>query len=299
MTAPLVGFLGLGSMGLAMARNVLKAGLNVRGYDIAPAARAALAAAGGTAADSPADAAAGVAVMVVMVVDAAQAEHALFGPDGAAAALAKGSVVAVCSTIAPDSARAIARRLAAAGLLPLDAPVSGGKAGAVAGTLTVMASGSEQAFEKARPVLAAVSGRVYDLGREPGIGSTYKVVHQLAAGANLAVAAEVMAFGAKAGCDSRTLFEIVSTSAGCSWMFTDRVPHMLDGDYAARSMVDIFVKDLSLVLETGRSVRAPLPMAATAVQQFVAASAMGHAHEDDSAVVKVYEAATGRPVKAN
>ena len=293
-----VGFVGLGSMGFAMARNVLKAGLPVCGYDLADGARAALVQSGGSAAASPAEAAAEVDVLVVMVVDAAQAEQALFGENGAAAAARKDTVVMVCSTIAPKSARTIAARVAAAGLLPLDAPVSGGKAGAVAGTLTVMAAGSEAAFDKARPVLEAVSGRVFDLGREPGMGSTYKVVHQLAAGTNLAVAAEVMALGASAGCDTRKLFEIISISAGCSWMFTDRVPHMLDDDYAPRSMVDIFVKDLGLVVETGEETGTPLPLATAAVRQFVEASKMGHGKIDDSAVVKVYEAATGKPVKA-
>ncbi|MCW2308965.1 L-threonate dehydrogenase [Rhodobium gokarnense] len=292
-----LGVIGLGSMGLGMARNAIAAGIATKGYDIFPAAREAFAAAGGTPAASVAETAADVDVLIVMVVNAAQVRDAVFGPDGAAAAMRPGAVVMVCSTIAPKDAREIGRDLAEAGLLVIDTPVSGGKVGAEAGTLTLMASGPEAAFDLAAPVIAAVSQTVYRLGDEPGMGSTYKVVHQLAAGVHLAVAAEVMAFAAHAGCDTGVLADIVSKSAGRSWMFTDRVPHMLDDDFAPRSTVDIFVKDLGLVIETGHASKTPLPLAAAAHQLFLAASSMGHGQIDDSAVVKVYESATGSPVK--
>ncbi len=292
-----LGVVGLGSMGLGMAKNALKAGLAVKGFDVFEGSRVAFREAGGEAVASAAEAAAGVDVLLLMVVNAEQVDQVLFGEGAAAAALPKGAAVMICCTAAPKAVREIAGRLEAQGLLVLDAPVSGGKVGAEAGSLTVMASGSEAAFAKTRPVLDAVAGEVRELGPEAGLGATYKVVHQLAAGVHVAVAAEVMALGANMGCDPGTLFDIVSTSAGRSWMFTDRVPHMLDDDYTPTSMVDIFVKDLGLVVGAGYDSKTPLPLASAALQLFLAASAMGHGKIDDSAVVKVYESATGTPVK--
>ena len=292
-----VGIVGLGSMGLGMARNALKAGLPVKGFDVFEASRQRFAEAGGEAVDSAAAAARDIDVLLLMVVNAQQVRDALFGEGGAIAAARPGTVVMLCSTIAPKDAREIGARLTALGHLPLDAPVSGGKVGADAGELTIMASGPRAAFDKADALISAIAGTVYEVGEEPGLGATYKVVHQLAAGVHLAAAAEVMALGAKAGCDSDTLFDIVSNATGRSWMFMDRVPHMLDDDFNPRSMVDIFVKDLGLVIETGSDTRTPLPIAAAAHQLFLAASSMGHGRLDDSAVVKVYESATGAAVK--
>lgn len=279
-------------MGLEMARNVLKAGIALRGYDVASPQRERFARMGGSAAKGAADAAEGCDFLLLMVVNAEQAEAALF-EGGAADALSRGSVVALCSTVSPAEARALGRKLEGAGHAMIDAPVSGGKAGAEAGSLTLMASGPDEAFERAKPVFEAVSGKIHRVGSEPGMGSTYKVVHQLAAGVHLVAAAELMALGARAGCDPKKLFDIVSTSAGRSWMFEDRVPRMLDADFEPRSMVDIFIKDLGLVLETGEALSMPLPLSAAARQMLLSASALGHGRLDDSAVVKAYEAMTG------
>ena len=197
------------------------------------------------------------------------------------------------STVPAAAARALGQRVAEAGHLLLDAPVSGGTVGADSGSLTFMASGAPAAFAKAETALAAMAGKVYRLGDEPGIGSTVKAVNQLLAGVHLATAAEAMAFGTRAGADPRTLFEVISHSAGNSWMFGNRVPHMLEGDYMPRSAVDIFVKDLGLVLDAGRELRFPLPLAAAAHQLFLMAAAAGLGREDDAAVVKVFERLAG------
>lgn len=290
--------IGLGSMGMGMAQNVLAAGVALKGYDIHAAARDAFAARGGIACDTATEAAAGCGLLILMVVNAAQAADALFGAGDAAAALDPGATVMLCSTVAPAEAREIAARLAGHGLIMLDAPVSGGKVGADAGTLTVMASGPAAAFDTAQTVLTAISGTLHRLGDTPGLGATYKVVHQLAAGVHLVAAAELMALGAAAGCDPQRLYDIVSGSAGASWMFKDRVPHILEGDYNPRSMVDIFIKDLGLVLQTGRDCDAPLPLTAAAHQMMVAAAGLGHGKLDDAAVVKAYEALTGQPVRS-
>jgi 3-hydroxyisobutyrate dehydrogenase len=285
--------IGLGAMGLGMARSLLRAGLAVYGCDLRPEAREALAAAGGVATEAPMAAAQGAEIVVVTVVNAAQAEAVLFGPQGALPVMAPDGVVVLSSTVPAADARALAGKVAEQGRLFLDAPMSGGTMAAGEGRLTFMASGAPAAFAKAAPAMDAMAGTVYRLGDEPGIGSTVKSVNQLLAGVHIAVAAEAMAFGVRAGADSRTLYEVISNSAGNSWMFGNRVPHMLDGDYAPRSAVEIFVKDLGLVLDAGRSLRFPLPLAAAAHQLFLMAAAAGLGHQDDAAVVKVFEQLAG------
>jgi 3-hydroxyisobutyrate dehydrogenase len=292
-----VGVIGLGAMGIGMARRLVQAGFTVRGHDVRPEAVAAFAASGGTGAASPEEAARGADLLLVMVVNAAQAAEVLFGPSGAVPVLPVGAVVILSSTVPASVARSLGERLAATGHLLLDAPVSDGVVGAESGRLTIMASGAPEAFAKAEEALATIAGKVYRLGDAPGIGSTVKAVNQLLAGVHIAAAAEAMAFGTRAGADPRTLFEVISNSAGNSWMFTNRVPHMLDGDYSPRSAVDIFVKDLGPVLDAGRELRFPLPLAAAAHQLFLMAAAAGLGREDDAAVVKVFEQLAGISVE--
>ncbi|MBL6454516.1 NAD-binding protein [Belnapia sp. T6] len=289
-----VAVIGLGNMGMGAALNLLKAGgMEVAGVDPRETARAEFAAAGGTPAASASALPEGTEGVLVLVVNAAQAEAALFGPEGAAPRLAPGAVVIVSSTMAPEDARRLAGIAEARGFLYVDAPVSGGAVGARAGAMTVMASGSPEAMAKAGPILAAVSKKVWTLGDAPGLGSTMKVVHQLLAGVHIATAAEAMALGIKSGLDPRTLFEIVIGAAGNSWMFENRMPHVLEADEAPRSAVDIFVKDLGLVGDLARSVAFPAPLAAQALQLFVSASAQGHGGKDDAFVIRAYQALTG------
>ena len=288
---PVVAFVGLGSMGLGMARNLLKHGHKVIGVDPSAAARDAFAAAGGVTAASPAEAAGAADVVVLAVVNAAQVEAVLFGDGGAAGTLRRGGLVIQCATVPPAFARELGDRLAATGHDLLDAPMSGGRARAESGELTFMASGAPAAFAAAESILSATSAKVFRLGDAPGIGSLVKTVNQLLAGVHIATAAEAMALAAKAGADTRAVYEVISASAGNSWMFGNRVPHMLDDDYAPLSAVEIFVKDLGLVLGTGHELRLPLPMAAAAHQLFLAAAGAGWGRLDDAAVVKVYEAA--------
>jgi 3-hydroxyisobutyrate dehydrogenase len=275
-------------MGLGVARALVAAGLDVRGFDVRPEPVAALAAAGGAGAPTPAALAREVDVLVVLVVNAEQTDAALFGADGAAPALRKGAVVVSSATVSPDYAAALGERLHGLGLLLLDAPVSGGAAKAAAGQLTVMAAGAPDAFDAARPVLDAMAAKVHRLGDRPGQGSRVKMVNQLLAGVHVAAAAEAMALCLEAGADPAVVYDVICGSAGSSWMFQDRVPHILAGDYTPRSAISIFVKDLGIVLDAGRRLGLPLPLAATAHQMFLLAAAAGHAGEDDSAVVKIF-----------
>jgi putative dehydrogenase len=294
-----VAVLGLGSMGMGVALTLVEHQFTVRGFDVRREAMDTLADAGGSGAASPGDAVAGCGTVIVLVVNAKQVEDVLFGENGAVAGMAKGTIVVQSSTVPAAFARACAERLAEHGMVMIDAPVSGGAAGARSGNLSVMASGPSGAFESSAPVLEAISGKVHRLGEEVGVGSTVKTVNQLLAGVHIAAAAEAMAFGVRAGADPKALYDVISGSAGSSWMFQNRVPHILEDDYTPLSAVDIFVKDLGIVLETGHALTFPLPLTATAHQQFLAASAAGFGREDDSAVFKVFQRLAGVAIGGN
>lgn len=288
-----VAVIGLGAMGMGAALSCHRAGLATTGCDMRDTARAEFAAAGGATAASAAGIDQGTEAVLLLVVNAAQTEAALFGPEGCAPRLAPGAVILSSATMGPADAKRLAERAEAAGFLYLDAPVSGGAAKAASGEMTVMASGSPAAFAKARPVLDAVAAKVWELGDAPGIGATVKVVHQLLAGVHIAVAAEAMALGIRAGADPRQLYDVVTSAAGNSWMFENRMARVLVGDDAPRSAVDIFVKDLGLVAEMARGLNHPVPLATQAQQLFTAASAMGHGRADDGFVIRVWQALTG------
>nr|WP_294560761.1 L-threonate dehydrogenase [uncultured Rhodopila sp.] len=288
-----VGVIGLGNMGMGAALNLLNKGHGVTGCDVRAESRDAFAAAGGAVAETPDALPADLEAVVVFVINAAQTEQVLFGDHGCLARLAKGGVVLCCATVAPEAAKVLGRKIEEAGFLMLDTPVSGGAVGAKAGTMTVMGSGSEAAFAKAAPVLEAISTKVWRLGEEIGVGSTVKMVNQLLAGVHIATAAEALALGIRAGADPETLFKVISESAGSSWMWQNRVPHILSGDDTPSSAVNIFVKDLGIVLDQARALTFPLPLAAAAHQLFLAAAANGQGYKDDAFVIRVWSALTG------
>jgi putative dehydrogenase len=288
-----VGVIGLGNMGMGAALNLLHKGHQVIGCELRDDVRAAFAAEGGAVVAAPGALPADLEAVVVFVINAAQTEQVLFGEKGCLAGMRKGGVVLCCATVAPEAAKVLGRKIEAAGFLMLDTPVSGGSVGARAGTMTVMGSGSEVAFAKAAPVLEAISTKVWRLGDEIGVGSTVKMVNQLLAGVHIATAAEALALGIRAGADPETLFKVISESAGSSWMWQNRVPHILAGDDTPSSAVNIFVKDLGIVLDQARTLTFPLPMAAAAHQLFLAAAANGQGLKDDSFVIRVWEVLTG------
>ncbi len=291
-----VGFIGLGAMGVPMAVNLVKAGHTVRGFDVRAGAADTLVAAGGSAAASAADAANDAELLWLMVVSGEQAESVLFD-HGAAAALPKGSIVGLGCTQAPAHAARTAERLVAMGLHALDAPVSGGIKGANAAALTIMCSGDEAVMHRARPVLDAMGSRVFDCGRAAGMGSTAKMINQLLCGVHIAAAAEAMHLAERAGVSTATMHEIISVSAGNSWMWGDRGPRMMQTDPPVTSAVDIFVKDLGIVLGEARALKAGLPLSASAMQMFLAASGLGHGAADDSQVIRAYRALNGEGAK--
>lgn len=288
-----VAVIGLGAMGMGAAMNLLRKGHEVSGCDMREHARDAIKDAGGRAIARPSEIPADTEAVLILVVNATQEQEVLFGEHGCVQRLRPGSVVICSTTIAPDVARALEPRLSASGLLMLDAPVSGGKVGADAGTMTVMASGAPAAFDRAAPLLEAIAAKVWRLGDAAGAGSTVKMVNQLLAGVHIATAAEALALGIRAGADPKTLYEVICSSAGSSWMWQNRVPHILAGDDTPTSAVNIFVKDLGIVLDQARTLTFPAPLAAAAHQLFLAAAGMGQGGRDDAFVIRVWEALAG------
>jgi 3-hydroxyisobutyrate dehydrogenase len=287
-----IAFAGLGSMGLPMAKNLVSKGFNVQGCDTNPKALESFCAAGGTAAATAAEAATGADALLLMVVNAAQAEAVLFGA-GALDALPANAIVCLMATCPPGSVEKIAERVEAAGKRFVDAPVSGGTAGATAGSLTIMAATAKAVFDEIKPVFDGMGQRIFHVGDKAGQGATFKAVNQLLCGVHIAVVAEAFALAAKVGVNLDILLEIMSGSAASSWMLKDRGPRMLKSDPEVSSAVDIFVKDLGIVLDTGREKKTALPIAAVAHQMFLAASGRGEGLADDSQVIRSYYAVNG------
>jgi len=289
-----VGFVGLGAMGLPMAGNLAAAGFAVRGYDVRQDAVVALTRVGGAAAQSATDTATGADALVLMVVNAAQAEDILFA-GGALAALPNGGIVILMATCPPQTVERIAARVVEAGRRFVDAPVSGGTAGAKGATLSVMAAAPAATFAAARPILDAFGDKVFHVGEKPGQGAMVKTVNQLLCGVHLAAAAEALSLAGKVGVDPKIMLQIVGNSAASSWMLRDRGLRMLEPDPEVTSTIDILVKDLGIVLDAGRETRAALPLAAAAHQMFLSVSGLGRGAADDSRIIDGYRQLNGSP----
>ena len=286
-----VGLIGLGAMGSGMASSLRRAGFDLYVFDVRADVAHQFCGAGGTACKSIEELGSICDVVVSVVVNAAQTEEVLFGSSmspGLVASLKPQSVFVMCSTVDPNISIAFESRLAKKDILYIDAPISGGAAKAASGEMTMMTSANATAYQLANPILDAMSGTVYRLGDKAGIGSKVKVINQLLAGVHIAAAAEAMALGLREGVDANALYEVITHSAGNSWMFENRMAHVLAANYEPLSAVDIFVKDLGIVLDMARASKFPLPLSSTAHQMFMQASTAGFAKEDDSAVIKIF-----------
>ena len=280
-----VAVFGLGSMGYGIAASALRGGHKVWGSDINAAKVEKFRDEGG---EAGALNAADLDAVAVVVLNAQQTEAVLFGNDGIVPHLKPGAVVLACATVPPAFARDMAARCGETGVHYLDAPISGGSAKAASGQLSIMASGTPQAFAAAGPVLDAIAETVFELGNEAGAGSAMKAVNQLLAGVHIATMAEALTFGMTQGVAPEKFVEVISKCAGTSWMLENRAPHIVAGDYTPHSSVNIWPKDLGIVLDIAKSAQFSAPITAAALQQFVAAAGMGHGWEDDAAVAKVY-----------
>ncbi|WP_299369356.1 L-threonate dehydrogenase [uncultured Tateyamaria sp.] len=279
--------IGLGSMGYGIATSCLAAGHVTHGFDVAAAQVDRFRADGG-APGTLAEVAGTLDAVIVVVLNAAQTETVLFGADGVVPRLQKGAVVMACATVPPDFARDMAARCEAHGVHYLDAPISGGSVKAAQGALSIMAAGTPAAFDAAAGILEATAETVFRLGDVAGPGSAMKAVNQLLAGVHIATMAEALTFGMTQGVDPAQFVEVISKCAGSSWMLENRAPHIVAGDYTPHSSVNIWPKDLGIVLDIAKSAQFSAPITAVALQQFVAAAGMGLGGEDDAAVAKVY-----------
>ncbi len=284
-----VAFVGLGAMGLPMALNLLAEGFDVRGCDVNEMAKERLEAAGGAFKSSPNEAAESADVLVLMVVNAQQVEQVLFESQ-ALEALKPSATVMVMATCAQAAVQSIAARVQDSGREYIDAPVSGGVVGAESGSLTIMVGCSKAVFEANQPILAVMGERIFHVGERAGQGAMVKTINQLLCGVHISVAAEAFAMAEKAGIELGMLLEIMSGSAASSWMLQNRGPRMLQDDPQVTSAVDIFVKDLGIVLQTGQDLKAVAPIAAAAHQVYIASSARGEGKIDDSQVIRTYRA---------
>ena len=287
-----IGIIGLGSMGYGMARNLIKAGHQVWGHDINPDAVARLVA-NGAQAGALLDHAEALDALVVVVLNAAQTEAVLFGPEGVAAALQQNTVILSCATIPPAFAAEMEARAESAGLLYLDAPISGGAIKAASGELTIMASGRKAAFEAAKPALDAISAKVFEMGDRAGAGSAMKATNQMLAGIHIASMAEAITFALAQGISPERFLEVVSQSAGTSWMLENRAPHIIEGDYTPRSTINIWPKDLGIVMDIAQNSGFSAPITEAALALFKEAAAQGLGAEDDAALAKLYAKAAG------
>ncbi len=298
MNSNKIAVIGLGAMGYGVAASLARKGWPVVGADTNPSAAARFAEAFGAATGSAREAASGADVVILVVVNAAQCEAVLFGEAGALASTAPDALIMSCVTMDPAQARSLGERVEAEGRAFVDAPTSGGPARAADGALTLLTSGREAAMKRAEPIFEAIAAKVYRLGGEPGAGSAFKMINQHLAGIHIAAACEAIAFAKKLGLDLSKVYEVITASAGNSWMFENRVPHILDDDYTPRSAVNIFTKDLGILSDMARAASFPTPLAASALQMFLMTAASGMGRDDDASVARLYAKIAGVDLSA-
>jgi 3-hydroxyisobutyrate dehydrogenase-like beta-hydroxyacid dehydrogenase len=282
-----IAVVGLGSMGYGIASSILRAGHEVHGFDINDEAVNRFQAEGGRKGDLS-EIAPDLDALVVVVLNAAQTESVLFEGDKPVSLMKPGSMVMACATVPPEFARRMEAQCNANDVHYLDAPISGGSMKAANGQLSIMASGKPDAFSAAEAVLDATAETVFRLGDSAGAGSAMKAVNQLLAGVHIATMAEALTFGMTQGVEPDKFLEVISKCAGTSWMLENRAPHIVEGDYTPHSSVNIWPKDLGIVLDIAKSENFDAPISQAAFDQFKAAADMGLGREDDAAVAKVY-----------
>jgi putative dehydrogenase len=288
-----IAVIGLGAIGYGVAASLSRKGFSVAGADANPVAIARFTKEFGGVAGSSREASSSADVVILVVVSAAQCDAILFGEAGVLASTAPDALIISCVTMDPAKARSIGEKVEATGRAFIDAPTSGGSARAADGAMTLLTSGREAAMKRAEPIFEAIASKVYRLGDEPGAGSAFKMINQLLAGVHIAAACEAIAFAKKLGLDIAKVYEVITASAGNSWMFENRVPHILENDYAPKSAVAIFTKDLGIVSDMARAASFPTPVAASALQMFLMTAAAGMGHDDDASVARLYAMIAG------
>ena len=287
---------GLGSMGFGIAQSLIRAGYSVYGQDKNLKQQKRLIEEGGYDKNIPFN---DLQAVIIVVLNEKQTREIIFGQNGISEKLKKNSLIMVCTTVAPDFAKEMASSCNDKGLLYLDAPISGGSKKSAEGMLSYMISGSQKAFEVAKPILDCTSETVFKFGEHVGSGSAMKAVNQMLAGVHIAAMAEAITFGITQGIDPKRFLEVISKCAGNSWMLENRTPHIIDNDYSPKSSINIWPKDLGIVLDIAKNSNFSAPLTAAALQQFISAAGSGLGQEDDAAVAKIYARNAGIKIHQN
>ena len=287
---------GLGSMGYGIAQTLHRSGYKVYGQDKNPVQQKRFVEGGGFDADIPFQ---DLQAVIIVVLNEKQTREIIFGQNGISDKLMKNTLIMVCTTVSPDFAKEMASSCNDKGLLYLDAPISGGSKKSAEGKLSYMISGSKKAFEVAKPILDDTSETVFEFGEHVGSGSAMKAVNQMLAGVHIAAMAEAITFGITQGIDPKRFLEVISKCAGTSWMLENRAPHIVDNDYSPKSSINIWPKDLGIVLDIAKNSNFSAPLTAAALQQFISAAGSGLGQEDDAAVAKIYARNAGIKLPQN
>lgn len=283
-----IGFIGLGIMGKPMAKNLLKAGYSLTVYDINPAAMVELVAAGATAAASPREAASQVPVVITMLPNSPQVREAVMGANGVLEGAAKGTILIDMSSIAPLAAQEVGAAAAALGVEMLDAPVSGGEPKAIDGTLSIMAGGKPEVFERCREILLKMGASAIHCG-DIGAGNTTKLANQVIVALNIAAMSEALVLGAKAGVDPAVIFEAIRGGLAGSTVLEAKAPMVLNGNFKPGFKIDLHIKDLNNALDTAKEVGVPLPLTSQVMEILQALKVDGKGQNDHSGIVEFYE----------
>jgi 3-hydroxyisobutyrate dehydrogenase-like beta-hydroxyacid dehydrogenase len=288
--------IGLGSMGYGIAKSLMRSGYKVFGQDKNIDQQQKFIQDGGLEGEVLYNQ---LEAVIIVVLNEQQTGEIIFGEDGIANKLKNNTLIMVCTTVSPDFAREMDNKCVKKELLYLDAPISGGSKKSLEGKLSYMISGSEKAQQKAKPLLVATAEKVFEFGTSVGAGSAMKSVNQMLAGIHISAMAEAITFGITQGIDPKKFLEVISECAGTSWMLENRAPHIIDDDYSPKSSINIWPKDLGIVLDIAKKSNFSAPLTATAMQQFVAAAGSGLGHEDDAAVAKIYARNAGIKLTKN
>jgi L-threonate 2-dehydrogenase len=287
-TTPRIGIVGIGAMGMAMAKNLHRKGFSVSVRDVRPEAEREARTLGMQALATPAQLAAQSDLVILVVVNAQQIDDVLFGEEGVASECMRGKTVMLCSTIAPEDTIRFAQQLSQHGVSVIDAPISGGPARAEAGTMSIMLAADNALLQRHEAVLAALSDKQFRISEMIGDGAKTKLVNNLLAGINLVAGAEALALGMKIGLEPRKLFEVICASSGASWIFQDRMARVLENDFAPRAFAHILTKDVTLATTMADTADYETPLGDTALQIFRKTVASGWDVLDDAAVIKTY-----------
>jgi 2-hydroxy-3-oxopropionate reductase len=288
-----VGFIGMGTMGREMARNLIEAGHRVRAHDIVSAALAEAVANGAEAAASVPAAAEGADIVITMLPDTPEVEEVVLGAGGLIEHPPAGRLVVDMSTISPQAVRRMHAKLAERGVGFVDAPVSGGPVGAKAGTLSIMAGGEAADFDRARPYFEVMGSTITYLGAS-GAGQTVKLCNQIAAALNMQGVCEAIALGRAAGVDLDKLRKVMLGGAAGSWMLDKLGPAIIAGDASAGFRIDLMFKDLRLAQELAQGLSVPLPGSALVTAQYLDARAHGEGANGNQALFRVYDRMTNQ-----